>query len=148
MSIPRFTLRGFKRPRETVYPALGTLERKVMEHVWQHVETSVREAEAFFDRQIAYTTLMTTLDRLYKKGLLARRKQSRAFLYSAQVTREEFEQGIAEDVLGVLFNRNQGKVEPVLACIVDAVSERDRELLGELERLVQEKRRQLSGGKD
>lgn len=119
-----------------------------MEHVWQHVETSVREAEAFFDRQIAYTTLMTTLDRLYKKGLLARRKQSRAFLYSAQVTREEFEQVIAEDVLGVLFNRNQGKVEPVLACIVDAVSERDRELLGELERLVQEKRRQLSGGKD
>jgi predicted transcriptional regulator len=145
MSIPKFTLRGFRRPRESVYPALGKLERKVMERAWQQSEMSVRDAQEFFKEQIAYTTLMTTLDRLYKKGLLARRKQSRAFLYSPQVTREEFEQGIAEDVLGVLFHRNSEKFEPVLACIVDAVSERDRQLLDELERLVQEKRRQLNG---
>jgi predicted transcriptional regulator len=87
---------------------------------------------------------MTTLDRLYKKGLLAREKEGRAYLYSPRVTREEFERGVAEDVLGDLLGRSGG-AEPLLACIVDAVSEHDRTLLDELHRLVEEKRRELRG---
>jgi predicted transcriptional regulator len=88
---------------------------------------------------------MTTLDRLYKKGLLVREKEGRAYLYSPRVTREEFERGVAEDVLGGLLERNSGGAEPLLACIVDAVSEQDRALLDELHRLVEEKRRELEG---
>jgi predicted transcriptional regulator len=87
---------------------------------------------------------MTTLDRLHKKGLLTRRKEGRAFLYSPRVTRAEMEQGVTKDVIdGLLGNTAATGVEPVLACIVDAVSERDRELLDELDRLVKEKRREL-----
>ncbi len=51
---------------------------------------------------------------------------------------------MAEDVLGDLLDRSGG-AEPLLACIVDAVSEHDRALLDELQRLVEEKRRELRG---
>ena len=57
--------------------------------------------------------------------------------------REEFEHGIREDVIDGLLGRGAHGVEPVLACIVDAVSEHDRELLDELDRLIKEKRRTL-----
>src|SRR5207245_10970662 len=96
-----------------------------------------------FDERIAYTTLMTTLDRLYKKQLLARRKDGRAFCYKPAVSREEFECGIREDLVDGLLGRGADGIEPVLACIVDTVSARDRELLDELDRLVKEKKREL-----
>jgi predicted transcriptional regulator len=123
--------------------ALGKLERQVLEEAWRRGELSVRDVFVSFDEQIAYTTLMTTLDRLYKKKLLERRKDGRAFLYSAALTREEFEHGIREDVVDGLLGRGAEGIGPVLACIVDTVSERDRELLDELDRLVKEKKREL-----
>ncbi len=144
MKVPRFTLLGFKRPSEMAIPTLGKLEREVMEQVWRDGgEVSVRAVHLSFGERIAYTTLMTTLDRLYKKNLLARRKDGRAFLYAARVSTTELEQGIAQDVVDVLLGRGTQGVEPVLACIVDAVSEHDRKLLDELDRLVKEKKRQL-----
>lgn len=140
MKPPRFTLRGFRRPRDVVGLALGKLEREVMEEVWKRSEANVRDVYAAFGERAAYTTVMTTLDRLYKKGLLERRKEGRAFLYSPRVSREEFEKGMAKDMIDGLLGH---RAEPVLACIVEAVSERDRDLLDELDRLVKQKRREL-----
>ncbi|MFL6286172.1 MAG: BlaI/MecI/CopY family transcriptional regulator [Pyrinomonadaceae bacterium] len=146
MRVPQFTLFGFRRPREVVGSTLGKLERSVMEEVWTRGRVSVGEIHRSFGERTAYTTWMTTLDRLYKKGLLLREKEGRAYLYSPRVTREEFERGVAEDVLGGLLERNSGGgAEPLLACIVEAVSEQDRSLLDELHRLVEEKRRELEG---
>lgn len=142
MKSPRFLLRGFRRPSEMALAALGPLERQVLDETWQRGEVSVRDICVAFGDQVAYTTIMTTLDRLYKKHLLERRKSGRAFIYSPAVSREQLETGIREDVIEGLLDRTEG-IQPVLACIVDAVSERDRELLDELERLVQEKKRQL-----
>ncbi len=143
MKTPRFLLRGFKRPSEVASESLGKLERQVLDEVWRRDEVTVRDVYLAFGERVAYTTLMTTLDRLFKKKLLRRRKDRRAFLYSPVVTREEFEHGIAEDVIDGLLGRGARGVEPVLACIVDAVSENDRELLDELDRLIREKRREL-----
>src|SRR4030095_397960 len=105
MKHPRFLLRGFRRPSDVASAALGPLERQTLEEVWRRGETSVRDIFVSFEKRIAYTTLMTTLDRLYKKRLLSRRKDGRAFLYSAMVTREAFERGIPEDVLDALLGR-------------------------------------------
>jgi predicted transcriptional regulator len=143
MKTPRFLLRGFRRPSEVASLALGKLERQVLDEAWGRGEVSVRDIYLTFEERIAYTTLMTTLDRLYKKRLLERRKDGRAFLYSPAVTREEFEHGIREDVIDELLGSSAEAVQPVLACIVDTVSERDRELLDELDRLVKEKKREL-----
>ena len=142
MKLPQFRLRGFQRPRELVLSALGKLERAVLEEVWQRDETSVRDVFRKFNESVAYTTLMTTLDRLYKKGLLNRRKDGRAFVYSPRVTKEELEQGITVDVIEEIIS-SATEMQPILSYIVDTVSERDRELLDDLEKLVQEKRREL-----
>lgn len=123
--------------------ALGKLERQVLDEAWRRGELSVRDVFVAFNQKIAYTTLMTTLDRLYKKGLLERRKDGRAFLYAPAVSREEFEHGIREDVIDGLLGVGVEGIEPVLACIVDTVSERDLEMLDELDRLVKEKKREL-----
>jgi predicted transcriptional regulator len=142
MQPARFLLRGFKRPHEVASAALGKLERRVLEETWRRGETTVRDVFLAFEEKIAYTTLMTTLDRLYKKRLLSRRKDGRAFIYAPQVTREELEQGIREDVIdGLLTNGSLG--EPILACIVDAIGERDLESLDELDRLIKKKRLEL-----
>jgi predicted transcriptional regulator len=143
MKTPRFLLRGFRRPAEVASLALGKLEREVLEQAWQRDEVSVRDIFLAFDESIAYTTLMTTLDRLYKKHLLTRRKDGRAFLYSPAVSRDELDHGIREDVIEGLFSDGAHGLQPLLACIVDTVSERDREMLDELDRLVKEKKREL-----
>lgn len=143
MKIPKFLLRGFSRPSEAIIASLGTLERDTMREVWRLKEVSVRNVADALRDEIAYTTVMTTLDRLYKKGLLERRKDGRAFLYAPRFTPEELERGVAEDVIGNLLNTTANQIEPVLACIVDAVSERDLDLLDDLERLVQAKRREM-----
>lgn len=143
MKAPRFLLRGFRRPSEVALLALGKLERQVLDEAWQRGEVSVRDIYLAFGENIAYTTLMTTLDRLFRKQLLDRRKDGRAFLYAPAVSREEFEHGIREDVIDGLLGKGAEGIQPVLACIVDTVSERDRELLDELDRLVKEKKREL-----
>ena len=59
------------------------------------------------------------------------------------MSREEFEHGIRADVIDGLLGGGAEGIEPVLACIVDTVSENDRQLLDELDRLVREKKRTL-----
>jgi len=144
MKTSRFLLRGFKRPREVVSQALGKLERQVLNEIWRREEVSVRDVYLAFGESVAYTTLMTTLDRLFKKKLLTRRKDGRAFIYLPAVSPAEFEQGIREDVIEGLLGHGRETAQPVLACIVAAVSERDRELLDELDRLIKEKRNELT----
>jgi predicted transcriptional regulator len=149
MKTSRFLLRGFKRPREVASESLGKLEQDVLNEVWRREDfVSVREVYLAFGETIAYTTLMTTLDRLFKKKLLTRRKDGRAFVYLSAVSANELEQGIREDVIEGLLGHGADHVQPVLACIVDTVSERDRELLDELDRLIKEKRRELKRGAD
>ena len=65
MKSPRFLLRGFRRPSELASLALGRLDRQVLEETWRRGETSVRDLVSTFNDQVAYTTVMTTLDRLY-----------------------------------------------------------------------------------
>jgi predicted transcriptional regulator len=143
MKIPKFLLRGFSRPGEALIASLGRLERDVMKEIWRNQEMSVRQVTAAFDDRVVYTTVMTTLDRLYKKGLLTRRKEGRAFLYSPRFSPAELERGVATDVMNNLLSADGDSVEPILACMVDAVSDRDRHLLDELERLVRQKRLEL-----
>lgn len=131
---------------ETLLDSLGELEAKVMVEVRRIGEANVNQVNAALGEVYAYTTVMTTLDRLFKKGLLKRRKEGRAFIYAASHSIEELERGVTHDLLTSLFKSATGRAEPVLACIVDSVSERDLELLDELERLVQKKRLELRSG--
>lgn len=132
-------------PKDPVETALGTLERDVMDVLWARADLSVRDVQDQLNRPIAYTTVMTTLDRLFKKGLLERRQVGRAFLYSASLTRAELQAQIAGRVLEGLLRVRDAEPMPLLSNLVDSVSAQagGDELLEKLEALVREKRRQL-----
>ena len=115
-----FVFWGFKSPHEVLENCLGTLEREVMTVVWNRGETNVKDASARLSSPVAYTTVMTTMDRLFKKGLLTRRKVGRAFVYSAAATRDEIEEAVATELVQSLFDRPGGGSLPMLSSLVDA----------------------------
>jgi predicted transcriptional regulator len=139
----RFLFWGFKSSHEVLGNSLGALERDIMSICWTHRDLTVRGACALLGSPVAYTTVMTTMDRLFKKGLLSRRKTGRAFAYNATATRQELEGAVAAELVQSLLSRDNVEPLPILSSLVDAVSERDRALLPELERLVREKRRAI-----
>ena len=112
-----------------------------MERVWESEETSVREVHQQHKPDLAYTTLMTTLDRLYKKGLLHRRKQGRAFFYSPAISRQQFSERLTRQMVDFMLAYNEEAPAGVFSYFVDAVSKNDERLLDELERVVKSKRR-------
>lgn len=119
--------------------ALGSLETEVMEVVWRHAPVTAREVcdRMSGARERAYTTIMTTLDRLHRKRLLTREKDGLAWRYRAALTRAEFERATADAlVAGIL----QAHGDVGLAAFVDAASVDDA-LLDRLARLVAERRK-------
>jgi predicted transcriptional regulator len=107
----------------------------------------VNDVMGRLDRPLAYTTIMTTLDRLYKKGLLARKKVERAFVYAPKFTRAEWERKRAGDFLTAFLARPEPSGDLLISCLVDAVGEQDAALLDELERKIRRKRRELDRGR-
>ena len=136
---PKITLRGFKPGARGAGHVLGELETTVMELLWRTPGQTVNEVEERLRhrREIAHTTVLTTLDRMHAKGYLTREKQGKAFVYAPHYTREEFERGVAEEVLGALLGQFN---EPALSAFVDLVGE-DSEALDHLEEMIREKRR-------
>jgi predicted transcriptional regulator len=123
--------------------ALGTLELELMEILWSRGESSVRDVVPLLSRPLAYTTVMTTLDRLFKKGLLDRHKSDRAFFYSPSFSRQEWERRRAGNlVAGFLAGPNPSR-ELLLSCLLDAVGEHDATLLDDLEKKIRTRRKEL-----
>ncbi|MBQ1098264.1 BlaI/MecI/CopY family transcriptional regulator [Streptomyces sp. b94] len=88
---------------------LGDLERAVLDSLWQSGEPlTVREVhEALTERQLAYTTVMTTLQRLARKGLVTQDTQARAHRFSAVATREEMFTELMTDALGIAGDESE-----------------------------------------
>jgi predicted transcriptional regulator len=123
---------------------LGPLERRVLEALWAcGTEASVRDLQPRFP-DTAYTTLMTTLDRLHRKGALVRTKRGRAFLYRPELSRVEFDSARAADALRSALETKGASLAPMLSFLVDAVGDRSAELLDELEALVRKHRGERS----
>lgn len=136
-------------PGEDGHPlggSLGPLEREVMDVVWRRERVSVREVRAELARPAAYTTVMTTLDRLYKKGLLDRIRDGRAFVYRAPFSRQDVEAAIAARLLRGALEGGADGARPLLSNLVDVIGDRDGALLDDLEELVRRKREQIRQG--
>lgn len=124
--------------------ALGPLELEIMGILWSEGECSVRDVARAVGRPLAYTTLMTTLDRLFKKSMLKRRKVERAFVYEPLLTREEWNQKLAGEWVADFLTGPKASRELLVSCLIDAVETHDSSLLQELERKIASKRRELS----
>jgi predicted transcriptional regulator len=117
-----------------------------MEVIWRGSDKSVRDVQAELGRPAAYTTVMTTLDRLFKKGFVKRRREGRAFIYTATLSRRELEATMTAGLLKGLLSDDAGAARPFLTNLVDAMGEGDDRLLNELEQLVRDKRDRLKKG--
>jgi predicted transcriptional regulator len=123
---------------------LGPLEIGVMEMVWMFGESNVRDVVGRMERKLAYTTVMTTLDRLFKKGLLDRQMTDRAFVYRAKLSREEWDRRRAGEMMAGFLAGPEESRHLLLSCLVDAVGTHDAMLLDELEKKIQRKREELA----
>lgn len=121
----------------------GSLEVRVLEALWERPQPqSVRDLQPAFEGT-AYTTLMTTLDRLHRKGVLDREKVGRAFVYRARHSRDALRTSLAGAALSAVFGDRAKELQPILSFFVETVSREDREALAALERLIAERRRQV-----
>ncbi len=121
---------------------LGPLEQRLLEALWSRGTATVRELLASGAENLAYTTVMTTLDRLYKKQLLTREVEGRAFRYTPRVTREQLHREVAGEAFRQLLDSSSSAQLP-LSYLVEIVSERDAQLLEDLREVVESKRRNL-----
>jgi predicted transcriptional regulator len=121
---------------------LGPFEQQLMQQLWARGSATVRELVADGKIHQAYTTVMTTADRLYKKGLLTREFQGRAFRYTPRHSPEEWQRVTALETIRQLLGTGDASSLP-LSHLVEALSDHDAQLLDELQFLVERKRRQL-----
>jgi len=121
---------------------LGPFEQQLLLKFWRHGSATVRELLEDGEIHQAYTTVMTTADRLHKKGLLDRVTEGRAFRYSPRHTPEELQRFTAIDSIRQLL----GAGDPsslALSYLVEALSNHDAQLLDDLQLLVERKRQEL-----
>ncbi len=92
----------------------GPLELKCLQAIWRLGEANVKDVRDVLtrDRKLAYTTVMTTLERLEKKGTLRRHKSGKAFLYAATMSEAEMRNLALQHLLDEYF---QGSREELLA---------------------------------
>jgi predicted transcriptional regulator len=121
---------------------LGPLEQELLQILWERKSATVRELIDDGSIPLAYTTVMTTLDRLYKKDLLNREPEGRAFRYSLRQSLQELHRAAVGEVIGDLLASGNSSTVP-LSYLVEAISEHDARALDELQTLVERKRKEL-----
>ena len=121
---------------------LGPLEQELLQVLWERKNATVRELLDDGSIHLAYTTVMTTLDRLYKKNLLDRVAEGRAFRYSLRHTLHELHRAAVGEVIGDLLACGNSATVP-LSYLVEAISEHDAQALDELQTLIERKRKEL-----
>ncbi|RDI46286.1 BlaI/MecI/CopY family transcriptional regulator [Nocardia mexicana] len=106
----------------------GELETVVMDRLWNRDgdPTTVRELfdELTAEREIAYTTVMSTMDNLHRKGWLERRREGKAFRYWPTLTREQHSARLMREAL-----HDGGRSDLVLAHFIEQIGPEESERL-------------------
>jgi BlaI family penicillinase repressor len=87
-------------------------EFELMEILWSGGEASVREVwqQVLPRRPLAYTTVMTVLDKMHRKGILTQRKQGKAYIYSPAIDRDQALAAVVDYVLKTYFNNSHSEL--------------------------------------
>ena len=115
----------------------GDLEEKVMEAIWKLGNATVSETREYLGKEkFAHTTIMTILDRLYKKGILTREKEGKGYRYYPLMTKEEFEKMVAKKVVSDMVRNNPSLAIPAFEGVIEELSPEEIE---KLKKLIEEK---------
>jgi predicted transcriptional regulator len=128
------SVHSFKLDQRGLARVFGELEAQIMETVWELGEPTVQDVCDRLGEDYNYKTVMTVMNRLVDKRILNRRRESRAFCYSARESRDEFLGRVSRHVVEGLLQDFGGLA---IAQFVDAVDAVDPSQLAELERLIQ-----------
>jgi predicted transcriptional regulator len=130
-------------PSETgIRKALGFLEADIMEIIWEKGKISVRNVfEILKDkRDIAYTTVMTTMDRLYKKGLLLRKKALKNYIYWPSISEGNLERHIVKETIKGMFTDLK---EPLMSYFAHPETREDLRVIQSFSHIVEELKKEL-----
>ena len=102
---------------KTVREVPPPLELLCLNALWSLKEGNVKDVRQLVARKrpLAYTTIMTVLDRLVRKGLLARRKVGRAFVYMPQIARDALRRTALRELLEGFFDGSEQELVRFLA---------------------------------
>jgi predicted transcriptional regulator len=121
---------------------LGHLEESVMDSLWSRKEATGKEVlqDLSGRRKVAYTTVLTVLDRLHKKGLVKKERHEGGLLFSPAYTKAAFSAIVSREVMGGVIEMSQGLAS---AGFVNALAENDPKELDRLSKLIEDKKREL-----
>ncbi len=137
----KITIPQFRINRKGMARFLGTLEARIMEIVWKKGTVSVQDVCDRMGKGTNYKTVMTVMNRLVEKEFLERKKVSRAFVYTAMLSREEFLESASHQIVAGLVS-DFG--EYAMAQFVDVLSELDPQELEALQKMARERSKRKS----
>jgi predicted transcriptional regulator len=128
----------FSPTKDGLVKVLGPLETDIMQIVWQDERSTVKKIHRKLSqsRDIAYTTVMTTMSRLAEKGVLHRHREGLAYVYTPAITEEDFVTMVVQQVLdGLLDDYSETAVD----YMVDYLARRNPNELRRLHKTLQER---------
>lgn len=126
----------FSPTKDGLVKVLGPLETEIMQLLWQDERSTVKKIHRKLSqqREIAYTTVMTTMSRLSEKGVLNRHREGLAYVYTPAITEEEFVTMVVQQVLdGLLDDYSNTAVD----YMVDYLAKHNPEELRRLQKAIQ-----------
>lgn len=119
---------------------LGELEKQVLQYLWSVPDADAKQVHSVLTKKRSGTlnTIQSTLDRLYKKKLLNRKKQGHAYYYFSKVNRDELLAKLIHDVANDFLNKGENSLIAAFSSVSDKL---DEEQLDELEQLINDQRK-------
>lgn len=120
---------------------LGELEKQVLQYLWAHPDSDVKQVHSVLATQRGggtVNTIQSTLDRLFKKGVLSRHKKGLAYYYQAKLDREHLIAKLIDNVTSDFISEGENSL---IAAFSSISSDLDDSQLEELENLIKQQRK-------
>jgi predicted transcriptional regulator len=130
-------IQAFKLDEQGLTHIFGELEARLVQAVWNLEEASVQDVIDHLGGDLNYKTTMTVLNRLVDKGVLARHKSGRAFIYTAIASRQDLLASVFDRMVRGMLGDEFRQI--ALAQMVETAEAVDPDILDELSRLIRQK---------
>ncbi len=129
----------FSPTKDGLVKVLGPLETEIMQVLWQEKRSTVKKVHRKLSQQrdIAYTTVMTTMGRLAEKGVLNRHREGLAYVYAPAISEEEFVTMVVHQVLDGLMDDYS---DMAVDYMIDYLARNDPDELRRIQQTIQMRR--------
>lgn len=126
----------FSPAKDGLVKVLGPLETEIMQILWEDERSTVKKVHRKLaqQREIAYTTVMTTMSRLAEKGVLNRHREGLAYMYTPAITEDDFVTMVVQQVLDGLLDDYS---DTAIDYMVDYLAKRNPSELRRLQKAIQ-----------